>query len=40
MHEDEPVSKAFANLASHVARQIAIRNSGISVPAENLVAIS
>jgi ATP-binding protein involved in chromosome partitioning len=39
MHDDEPVSRAFADLASNVARQVAIRNSGIQVHTDNLVAI-
>lgn len=37
MHEDEPVSKAFLNLAQSVARQIALKNAGIEIEEDSIV---
>ncbi len=37
MHEDEPVSKAFLDLAQSVARQIALKNAGIEVEEDSIV---
>lgn len=37
MHEDEPVSKAFLDLAQNVARQIALKNAGIEVEEDSIV---
>jgi ATP-binding protein involved in chromosome partitioning len=37
MHEDEPVSKAFLDLAQSVARQIALKNAGIEIEEDSIV---
>jgi ATP-binding protein involved in chromosome partitioning len=37
MHDDEPVSEAFATLASRLAQQIAVKNAGLDLPQEQLI---
>ena len=37
MHEDEPVSKAFLELAQSVAQQVALKNAGIEVEEDSIV---
>ena len=37
MHEDEPVSKAFLDLAQSVARQVALKNAGIEIEEDSIV---
>ena len=37
MHEDEPVSKAFLELAQSVAQQVALKNAGIEIEEDSIV---